>query len=115
MKRSGLIAMIALAALPLVTTGLAVLFAMPDTVPLHIGANGVDLIGSKYEAFEMGFLMTGCCALFAVMYAFMDKLAAMGLVHGTDAHGGRTLLLFTQISMNAIQVFLLFLMSFDMQ
>ena len=34
MKRSGLIAMIALTLLPLVMTGLAVLFVLPDTIPL---------------------------------------------------------------------------------
>ena len=44
MKRSGLIAMIVLTVLPLVTTGLAVLFVLPDVIPLHAGAGGVDRI-----------------------------------------------------------------------
>ena len=47
MKRSGLIAMIALTLLPFVMTGLAVLFVLPDTIPLHAGAGGVDRVGSK--------------------------------------------------------------------
>ena len=30
-------------------TGLAVLFVLPDTIPLHAGAGGVDRVGSKFE------------------------------------------------------------------
>lgn len=104
MKRSGLIAMLALTVLPLVLTGLAVLFVLPDTIPMHIGPHGVDRIGSKYDAFEIAFIVTGCGVLFTLMYAFMDKLAALGAVHGTDAQGGRTLMIFALALVNAIFV-----------
>ena len=115
MKRAGLIAMIALAVLPLAATGLAVLFVLPDTIPIHAGINGIDTVGLKYGAFNVAFIVAGSCALFAVMYAFMDKLAARGFVHGTDAHGGRICLLFCQIFMNVVQLLALVWMTFGLK
>ena len=83
MKRSGLIAMIVLTVLPLVTTGLAVLFVLPDVIPLHAGAGGVDRIGSKLDAFGITPFLVGFGALATVAYAYMDRLAAR---YGSDAH-----------------------------
>ncbi|MEG2747222.1 MAG: DUF1648 domain-containing protein [Gordonibacter sp.] len=114
MKRSGLIAMFALAVLPLATTGLAVLFVLPDTIPLHAGVHGIDSVGSKYGAFNVAFIMAGSCSLLAIMYTFMDKLAALGFVHGTDAHGGRICLLFCQVFMNVVQLLVLVWMTFGL-
>ena len=102
MKRSGLIAMIALTLLPLVMTGLAVLFVLPDTIPLHAGAGGVDRVGSKFGAFLVGFGV-----LATILYAFMDKLAAK---YQSDAHSGRVLLVFALSLMNVWQlVFILWM------
>lgn len=107
--------MIVLSVLPLVMTGLAVAFVLPDTIPLHAGAGGIDRVGSKYGAFETAFIVFGCCALFTIMYAFMDKLAAFGLVHGTDAHGGRILMMFAQVFMNILQLVFLIWMTLGMK
>ena len=101
MKRSGLIAMIVLTVLPLVMCGLAVLFVLPDTIPLHAGAGGVDRVGSKYSAFEASFMLAGCGALFTILYAFMDKLTAR---HGSYAHGGRIALMFALVWLNVLQL-----------
>ena len=67
MKRSGLIAMIALTLLPLVMTGLAVLFVLPDTIPLHAGAGGVDRVGSKFGAFEISSFLVGFGVLATIL------------------------------------------------
>lgn len=115
MKRSGLIAMIALTLLPLALTGLAVLFVLPDTIPTHAGVHGIDAVGSKYDAFTIAFIVSGACVLFTVMYAFMDKLATMGAVHGTDAHGGRILMVFTQVLMNVLMLLSLVGMAFGLK
>lgn len=115
MQRSGLIAMAVLTVLPLAATGLAVLFVLPDTIPLHVGIGGVDNIGSKYDAFIVAFIFSGCGVLFTVMYAFMDKLAALGLVHGTDPQGGRILMIFSQALMNILQFVILLVMTFGLK
>ena len=105
MKRSGLIAMIALTLLPLVMTGLAVLFVLPDTIPLHAGA--VDRVGSKFGAFEISSFLVGFGVLATILYAFMDKLAAK---YQSDAHSGRVLLVFAISLMNVWQlVFILWM------
>lgn len=44
----------------------------------------------------------------------MDKLAALGFVHGTDAHGGRICLLFCQVFMNVVQLLVLVWMTFGL-
>ncbi|WP_195528812.1 DUF1648 domain-containing protein [Eggerthella lenta] len=107
MKRSGLIAMIALTLLPLVMTGLAVLFVLPDTIPLHAGAGGVDRVGSKFGAFEISSFLVGFGVLATILYAFMDKLAAK---YQSDAHSGRVLLVFALSLMNVLQlVFILWM------
>ena len=108
MKRSGLIAMIALTLLPFVMTGLAVLFVLPDTIPLHAGAGGVDRVGSKVGAFEPTFIIVGCGALFTILYAFMDKLTAR---HGSYAHGGRIALMFALVWFNVLQLVFILLMA----
>ena len=95
MKRSGLIAMIVLTVLPLVTTGLAVLFVLPDVIPLHAGAGGVDRIGSKLDAFGDNSFPGGLRRAGHGSYAYMDRLAAR---YGSDAHSGRVLLLFALAS-----------------
>ena len=107
MKRSGLIAMIALTLLPLVMTGLAVLFVLPDTIPLHAGAGGVDRVGSKFGAFEISSFLVGFGVLATILYAFMDKLTAR---HGSYAHGGRIALMFALVWFNVLQlVFILWM------
>lgn len=115
MKRSGLIAMIALTLLPLATTGLAVLFVLPDVIPTHAGAHGIDAVGSKHDAFMVAFIVSGCGVLFTLMYAFMDKLAAVGAVHGTDANGGRICMIFAQALMNVMQLLGLVWMTFGLK
>lgn len=110
MKRWGLVAMIALTVLPLVTTGLAVLFVLPDTIPLHAGAGGIDRIGSKLDAFEMVPFLAGFGALATVAYARMDRLAAR---YDSDAHSGRVLLLFALVLMNVWQLIFLVWMAFS--
>lgn len=109
MKRSGLIAMIVLTLLPLVTTALAVLFVLPDTIPLHAGAGGVDRIGSKLDAFEVAPFLVGFGALATVAFARMDRLAAR---YDSDAHSGRVLLLFALALMNVWQLIFLVWMAF---
>ena len=110
MKRSGLIAMIVLTVLPLVTTGLAVLFVLPDVIPLHAGAGGVDRIGSKLDAFGITPFLVGFGALATVAYAYMDRLAAR---YVSDAHSGRVLLLFALALMNVWQLIFLIWMTFS--
>ena len=110
MKRSGLIAMIVLTVLPLVTTGLAVLFVLPDVIPLHAGAGGVDRIGSKLDAFGITPFLVGFGALATVAYACMDRLAAR---YGSDAQSGRVLLLFALALMNVWQLIFLIWMTFS--
>lgn len=109
MKRSGLIAMVALTVLPLVTTGLAVLLVLPDVIPLHAGAGGVDRIGSKWDAFGLSPFLAGFGALATIAYAYMDRLAAK---YDSDAHSGRVLLLFALILMNVWQLIFLVWMAF---
>ena len=75
MKRSGLIAMIVLTVLPLVMTGLAVLFVLPDVIPLHAGAGGVDRIGSKLDAFGITPFLVGFGALAVASALNMAPLA----------------------------------------
>ena len=104
MKRSGLIAMIALTVLPLVTTGIAVLFVLPDTIPLHAGVGGIDRVGSKIDAFGISPFLVGFGALATILYAFMDKLAAK---YNSDAHSGRVLLVFALCLMNVWQLIFL--------
>ena len=110
MKRSGLIAMIVLTVLPLVTTGLAVLFVLPDVIPLHAGAGGVDRIGSKLDAFGITPFLVGFGAMGPVAYAYMDRLAAR---YGSDAHSGRVLPLFALALMNVWQLIFLIWMTFS--
>ena len=95
MKRSGLIAMIVLTVLPLVTTGLAVLFVLPDVIPLHAGAGGVDRIGSKLDAFGITPFLVGFGAL-----ATVATHTWIGWPRDTaaTAHSGRVLLLFALAS-----------------
>ena len=109
MKRSGLIAMIVLTVLPLVTTGLAVLFVLPDVIPLHAGAGGARL-GSTLAACGIPPFLVGFGALATVAYAYMDRLAAR---YGSDAHSGRVLLLFALALMNVWQLIFLIWMTFS--
>ena len=99
--------MIVLTVLPLVTTGLAVLFVLPDVIPLHAGAGG---IGSKLDAFGITPFLVGFGALATVAYAYMDRLAAR---YGSDAHSGRVLLLFALALMNVWQLIFLIWMTFS--
>lgn len=115
MKRWGLVVMIVLTVLPLITAGLAVLFVLPDTISLHAGPGGIDRMGSKFGAFESAFIIAGCGVLLTVAYAFMEKLAAFGLVHGTDAHGGRSTVLVCQVFMNVLQLGFLTWMTFGLK
>ena len=96
--------MIVLTVLPLVTTGLAVLFVLPDVIPLHADAGGVDRIGSKLDAFGITPFLVGFGAL------AMDRLAAR---YGSDAHSGRVLLLFALALMNVWQLIFLIWMTFS--
>lgn len=112
MKRSGLITMIAFTVLPLVLTGLAVLFVLPDTIPMHYGPSGLDTVGSKSDSFIVAFIATTCCALFTTMYAFMDKLAAR---FNSDASGGRTALTFAVVWLNVIYLLILVAMTFGLK
>ncbi|WP_080803387.1 SdpI family protein [Arabiibacter massiliensis] len=108
MKRSGLIAMVVLTALPLFMAGLAVAFVLPDVIPLHAGPGGIDRVGSKYGAFDLTFALVAVGSLLTVLYAFMDKLAAK---YDTDAQSGRVLLLFAAALMNVWQLVFLLWMS----
>lgn len=109
MKRSGLITMIVFTVLPLVLTGLAVLFVLPSAIPIHYGPSGLDAMGSKSDSFGIAFLVTACCALFTTMYAFMDKLAAR---FNSEAKSGRTALTFAVVWLNVIYLLALIVMAF---
>lgn len=107
--------MIALTVLPLAATGLAVLFVLPDVIPTHAGIHGIDTVGSKYDAFVVAFIVAGCGALLTLMYVFMDQLAAMGFVHGTDANGGRIVTIASQIIVDVILLLGLVWMTFGLK
>lgn len=104
MKRSGLIAMIALTLLPLVMTEFAVLLVLPDTIPLHAGSGSIDRAGSKLGAFETCSFLVGFGVLATILYAFVDKLAAK---YQSNAHSGRVLLVLALSLMNAWQLIFL--------
>lgn len=112
MKRSGFITMIAFTVLPLVLTGLAVLFVLPDTIPMHYGPSGLDAVGSKGDSFVIAFIVAACCALFTTMYAFMDKLAVR---FNSEASGGRTALTFAVVWLNVIYLLMLVTMTFGLK
>jgi hypothetical protein len=72
-----------LSLIPLCVTIIAILFLLPEVVPLHVGFEGIDRYGSKFETLVVGGLLTVCCLLFTVSYHNIDKLNARGLVHGS--------------------------------
>ncbi|MDR0350369.1 MAG: DUF1648 domain-containing protein, partial [Coriobacteriales bacterium] len=82
-----------LSLIPIVTNIVAVFFLLPETVPLHIGFDGIDRVGSKYETFVIGGLLTGFNLLFTLSFWHAEKLEKLGLVHGTNAKGARICLL----------------------
>lgn len=49
-------------------------------------------------------MLFGCEVLCALSYIFMDKLDALGLVNGTDAHGARRIMLPTMVVFDIIVV-----------
>lgn len=101
---------IAFCIIPLAATAIAVFAFLPDTVPMHIGPQGIDRYGSKYEAFLVGGLLSACCLLFFLMYVKAEALDRLGLMNGTDVKGGRLALIFAGIVMNVLCFGLLALM-----
>lgn len=74
--------------LPLAATVVAVACA-PESVPLHVSGTTIDRWGPKTEFFAIGGIVTATCLLFSLMFAKMETLNRMGLVHGTGTRGGR--------------------------
>jgi hypothetical protein len=92
MKRlTPLLALLSL--VPLAVTAVAVFALLPNVVPLHVGLDGIDRYGSKFEAFTVGGVLSGSCLLFTFLFHKAERLNELGLIHGTGVHGGRICLL----------------------
>ena len=81
-------------AAPIVTT-LVVVAQIPSDIeaPLHWNAQGeVDRYGTPREMFPTALIMAGCNGLFALCYAFSERLYALGLVHGISRKATRPFL-----------------------
>jgi hypothetical protein len=97
---------------PLVVNLAAVLFLLPDVVPLHLGLTGIDRYGAKIESLWVGGLLTVFCILFAVLFYHAEKLSELGLVRGTGVKGARVTLFIAIIALDILSVaVLLFWMS----
>ena len=84
---------VALAFVPIVACAVAYLF-LPETIPGHIGPEGVDRWGSRAEVFVLGGIMTLLNLLMAACFRFAEKLMARGLMHAPNASSGRAILFF---------------------
>lgn len=111
MKRFKAILTAILAVLPMIYTAITVFFIMPDTVAAHINIHGqVDRYGSKYEAFLLP-------AIILVMYIIIFFLRKFTMKSSIDDERtlrnldiGDTVVMLLLVLLNAINVFVLFMM-----
>ena len=111
MKKFKTILTAVLAVLPMIYTAIAVFFFMPDTVAAHINLHGqVDRYGSKYEAFLLP-------AIILVMYIIIFFIRKFTMKSSTDDERtlrnldiGDTVVMLLLVLLNAIDVFVLFMM-----
>ena len=111
MKKFKTILTAVLAVLPMIYTAIAVFFFMPDTVAAHINLHGqVDRYGSKYEAFLLP-------AIILVMYIIIFFIRKFTMKSSTDDDRtlrnldiGDTVVMLLLVLLNAIDVFVLFMM-----
>ncbi len=76
-------------------SSLIVITQLPANVeiPMHWNAQGqVDRFGSPWEMLPISLIMSGCNLLLALSYLFVDKLFALGLVHGISRRASRPFL-----------------------
>lgn len=111
MKKFKTILTAVLAVLPMIYTAIAVFFFMPNTVAAHINLHGqVDRYGSKYEAFLLP-------AIVLVMYIIIFFIRKFTMKSSTDDERtlrnldiGDTVVMLLLVLLNAIDVFVLFMM-----
>lgn len=84
MKIWGWLVWLALCIAPF-AVAVASLGSLPDTIALHVGANGmIDRYGSKYELLNMAGLLTLPNLILAIASWKAEALFSKGLVHGID-------------------------------
>jgi hypothetical protein len=98
----------ALSLIPIILNIIAVFFLLPDTVPLHIGLEGIDRFGSKFETFVVGGLFTGFSLLLTIMFNKAEKVGQLGLIHGTNVRGARICLFIGIIVLDLASIWLFF-------
>lgn len=111
MKKFKTILTAVLAVLPMIYTAIAVFFFMPNTVAAHINLHGqIDRYGSKYEAFLLP-------AIILVMYIIIFFIRKFTMKSSTDDDRtlrnldiGDTVVMLLLVLLNAIDVFVLFMM-----
>jgi hypothetical protein len=96
--------LIFLGLIPLAVTVAAILILLPDTVPLHIGFDGIDRYGSKYETLVVGGILTFFCFVLTAFFHNAEKLYALGLVHGTGVRGARIVLLVAVVAFDIVSL-----------
>jgi hypothetical protein len=94
----------------------AVLFLLPDTVPLHIGMGGIDRWGSKFETFIVAGMLSGFNLLLTFFFARAEKMYEIGVIHGKNTRenikGTRVSLLLTIVVLDILCArFILFCLS----
>ena len=94
--------LVLLSLVPLMANLLAVLFLLPDTIPLHAGFFGIDSYGSKFSTFWVGGILTAVNLVGTICFHNAEKLYARGAVHGTNVKGARIVLTITVIVLDLL-------------
>ena len=100
------VSLIAISLFPILATVIAVMFLLPDVVPIHIDFQGNVRYGSKFEALIVGGVLTVACLICSAGYLNIEKLHALGLAHGT-VKGSRIVLLLVTIFCSLITLLIL--------
>ena len=113
MKLYKKVLLIFLTVLPVILTAIAVMFILPDTVPVHFGADGIaNRWGSKYESF----ILPGFVLLFGLLYLVIRlvvKTASSAEKSRTERNLGvtDTVIILTLVIFNALDAVILLLMN----
>ena len=111
MKKFKTILTAVLAVLPMIYTAIAVFFFMPDTVAAHINLHGqVDRYGSKYEAFLLPAIILAMYIIIFFIRKFIMKSSTDDDRTLRNLDIGDTVVMLLLVLLNAIDVFVLFMM-----
>ena len=111
MKKFKTILTAVLAVLPMIYTAIAVFFFMPNTVAAHINLYGqVDRYGSKYEAFLLPAIILAMYIIIFFIRKFIMKSSTDDDRTLRNLDIGDTVVMLLLVLLNAIDVFVLFMM-----